>query len=95
MENKNKKLQILDADKRLKEIMSRHEVKIIIAALKYHGINDFHSDKMERTHEEVKHHSYPVATQRYDGKILFQRYPMDLQGVKFRYKSPIFGDKLE
>lgn len=95
MENKNKKLQTLDAEKELREIVSRHEIKIIIAALKCHGIYDFHSDKTERTLEKVEHYSAPVVTQRYEGKILFRRYPMDLQGVKFRYESPIFGDKLE
>lgn len=62
MENKNKKLQILDAEKKLRELLSRHEVKIIIAALKYHGIYDFHTDKADRSYEKVKNHAFPVVT---------------------------------
>lgn len=50
-------------------------------------------EKVTQEAEFVKEYSIKVWTVRYDGKLLFRRFRDDLIGIKYRYESPVFGDK--
>ncbi|HBX45540.1 hypothetical protein [Limibacterium fermenti] len=74
----------------------KNELKILEAAIKYHGITgDIKDEDIAAKYEHVRHYGVGIYTLRYQGKLLFRRFRQDMEGIKFRYESPIFNNVTE
>ena len=40
--------------------------------------------------EKVENYSFKILTFRYRDKILVREFPIDIEGLKFQYESPIY-----
>lgn len=86
-------LKELDMQKRIYKARGERWRKIAIEWIK---INPQHSDeKCTVDYEKVKNYSCKILTCRIGAEIVFREFPVDMYGVVFKYKSSIFGDKME
>lgn len=79
----------------INKAVNRYESKLGSEALRMlypQGVKIM-KEKVTQEAEFVKNYSVKVWTVRYDGKLLFRRFRDDLIGIKYRYESPVFGDK--
>ena len=78
----------------LKREMGKRGSKIMSRALCHYGyhLEKVDLEKIQVRMENVKNYSVPIFTVRYEGNLLFRRFPNGLSGLEFRYESPIFNN---
>lgn len=86
-------LKELDMQKRIYNARSVRWQKIATEWIK---LNPQHSGgKCTIDYEKVKNYSCKILTCRCCEEIVFREFPQDMHGCVFKYKSSIFGDKME
>lgn len=91
MAKKRLPVQELDLTSQINKIVMAHECKIINMALrKLFPCEDFNVENVNAQKERVRNYSMGIFTYRYKGVLLLRRFPLSMDGLQWKYESPIY-----
>lgn len=66
---------------------AEHETKIIMYVMAQKGLTDnMNIKKFKRSEEDVENWSIKIHTLRYNGILIFRRFPTGFNGLQYRYE---------